>query len=393
MIHKKTVVVVLFGVMFLLMWSVVVVQRAWAHGSMEDPVARVYQCYLEGPEHPSSAACQAAVQAGGTQEFYDWNGVNLLAADQHRQLIPDGQLCSAGKDSHRGLDLARSDWVAQPIAPDQNGNYTFVFLATAPHATKYFDFYITKDSYDPTQPLKWSDLEDTPFCHITSVTLRNGRYSMTCPLPHKTGKRLIYNIWQRSDSAEAFYSCMDVEMSRGGGATGTPTAVGPPPTSTQVAPTATPQPGATTTPVGATPTPTLMPTRPATATTCQVQYNVVSDSGSSFQTEVVITNTGSAPINQWTLTWAFPGNQLITSLWNGKVSQTGSGVLVNNQTWNAVINANGGQVDLGFVATYSGINRAPLTFLVNGAACMSSSNLEAPPATETNAVYLPMIKH
>ena len=34
------------------------------------------------------------------------------AAGRHKQLIPDGKLCSAGRDKYRGLDLARGDWPA-----------------------------------------------------------------------------------------------------------------------------------------------------------------------------------------------------------------------------------------------------------------------------------------
>ena len=39
---------------------------ASAHGTLGDPVSRVAQCYGEGPESPKSAACRAAVAAGGT---------------------------------------------------------------------------------------------------------------------------------------------------------------------------------------------------------------------------------------------------------------------------------------------------------------------------------------
>ena len=74
-------------------------QPAMAHGTMSDPPSRVYVCKAENPENPKSAACQAAVAAGGTQAFYDWNEVSLLeAGGRHRQLIPDGKLCSAGRE-------------------------------------------------------------------------------------------------------------------------------------------------------------------------------------------------------------------------------------------------------------------------------------------------------
>src|SRR5215510_1468571 len=90
--------------------SVAMISQAFAHGSMQNPISRTYECFLENPEHPTSAACQAAVAIGGTQPLYDWNEVHLLnAAGQSRQLIPDGKLCSAGLDKYKGFDQARAD--------------------------------------------------------------------------------------------------------------------------------------------------------------------------------------------------------------------------------------------------------------------------------------------
>ena len=207
------------GILFLIILILGLPSEIFAHGSMETPLSRVYNCRLENPENPKSAACQAAVQAGGTQAFYDWNSVRQGNANgQHRAIIPDGQLCGGGSSSFQGLDLARDDWVTAPIMPDAAGNFEFIYHATAPHATQSMEFYVTKDGYDPTKPLAWDDLEAQPFCTITDVTLQNQRYHMTCQLPpSKSGKHLIYHIWQRSDSPEAFYSCSDVEFKGGSG--------------------------------------------------------------------------------------------------------------------------------------------------------------------------------
>ena len=118
----------IYRVIFLSMLMFVLGHNSgYTHGSMEVPVSRVYNCFLEGPENPQSEACKAAVREGGTQALYDWNGVNSLADGRHRDVIPDGNLCSAGKESHKGLDLARDDWRATLIAADQNGNFEFVF--------------------------------------------------------------------------------------------------------------------------------------------------------------------------------------------------------------------------------------------------------------------------
>ncbi|WP_406738818.1 lytic polysaccharide monooxygenase [Streptomyces sp. NBC_00853] len=190
---------------------------AVAHGSMTDPVSRVAACYAEGPESPKSAACKAAVAAAGTQPFYDWNAVNIAnAAGNHRSLIPNGQLCSAGNDKYRGLDLARADWPASPMAA---GAHTFRYKGTAPHKGS-FELYVTKDGYDPTKPLAWSDLEPAPFAKVTDPGMQNGDYVFSGTVPNKSGRHLIYSIWQRSDSPEAFYTCSDVVFGKDNGGPG-----------------------------------------------------------------------------------------------------------------------------------------------------------------------------
>ncbi|MFS8203864.1 lytic polysaccharide monooxygenase [Streptomyces sp. CWNU-52B] len=189
---------------------------AVAHGSMTDPVSRVAACFAEGPESPKSAACKAAIAASGTQALYDWNGVNIAnAAGKSKEIIPDGKLCSAGNDKYKGLDLARDDWPSSQLT---SGNRTFHYKATAPHKGS-FELYVTKDGYDPTKPLKWSDLESKPFAQVTDPRLENGAYVFNGVVPVKSGRHLIYSIWQRSDSPEAFYTCSDVVFAEGSGGT------------------------------------------------------------------------------------------------------------------------------------------------------------------------------
>ncbi|MDI1456314.1 lytic polysaccharide monooxygenase [Streptomyces sp. ATE26] len=189
---------------------------ASAHGSMGDPVSRVAQCYAEGPESPRSAACRAAVAAGGAQALYDWNGIRIGdAAGRHRELIPDGRLCSAGNEEFKGLDLARSDWPATSV---HSGVRTFRYRVTAPHRGT-FTVYATKPGYDPAKPLGWSGLDlEHPVATVTDPVASGGFYTFTGTLPERTGRQLLYAVWQRSDSPEAFYSCSDVDF--GGGADG-----------------------------------------------------------------------------------------------------------------------------------------------------------------------------
>ncbi|MGW6529550.1 lytic polysaccharide monooxygenase [Streptomyces venezuelae] len=193
------------------------VTPAAAHGSMTDPVSRVSACFQEGPESPKSAACKAAVAASGAQAFYDWNGVNIAnAAGKSKEIIPDGKLCSAGNDKYKGLDLPRADWPSSKLAA---GNHTFRYKGTAPHKGS-FELFVTKESYDPSKPLKWSDLEEKPFVKVSDPKMENGDYVFDGKIPAREGRHLIYSIWQRSDSPEAFYTCSDVVFGKDSGGSG-----------------------------------------------------------------------------------------------------------------------------------------------------------------------------
>ena len=212
--RRKAVAVAVLGMAPLVLTALAAAPAA-AHGSMGDPVSRVAQCYAEGPENPKSAACRAAVAAGGTQALYDWNGIRIGDANgQHQTLIPDGKLCSANNAEFKGLDLARADWPATSVS---SGSYTFKYRVTAPHKGT-FKVYLTKSGYDPSQPLAWADLDlEHPVATATDPVASGGFYTFSGTLPQRSGKQLLYAIWQRSDSPEAFYSCSDVSFGGSGG--------------------------------------------------------------------------------------------------------------------------------------------------------------------------------
>ncbi|GAA2302577.1 carbohydrate-binding protein CbpC [Streptomyces hawaiiensis] len=215
--RRKVASVAALGSLPLALTALTAVPAA-AHGSMGDPVSRVSQCYAEGPEAPKSAACEAAVAAGGTQALYDWNGIRIGdAGGRHRQLIPDGKLCSANNAEFKGLDLPRADWPATTV---RSGPHTFKYRVTAPHKGT-FKVYLTKPGYDPAKPLAWKDLDlANPVATSTDPAAGGGFYTFSGKLPQRSGKHLLYAVWQRSDSPEAFYSCSDVSFGGGGGAAG-----------------------------------------------------------------------------------------------------------------------------------------------------------------------------
>ncbi len=183
---------------------------ASAHGSLTSPLSRTSACGAEG-QYAATAACQAAVQASGPQAVSQWDNLRVPnVAGRDREVIPDGRLCSGGIDTYRGLDLARPDWPATRVSA--GSAFTFTYRGTIPHKGT-FKLYVTRDGYQPSQPLRWGDLEAQPFQSFTDPELRNGSYQMAGAMPAaKSGRHVIYAIWQNTDTPDTYYSCSDVDF-------------------------------------------------------------------------------------------------------------------------------------------------------------------------------------
>ncbi|WP_055588742.1 cellulose binding domain-containing protein [Streptacidiphilus griseoplanus] len=102
---------------------------------------------------------------------------------------------------------------------------------------------------------------------------------------------------------------------------------------------------------------------------CTVTYTKSEWQG-GLTADVSVTNTGSTPVNGWTLAFGFPGDTKVTSAWNATVTQSGSAVSAKNLSYNGTIAA-GASVSFGFQGTWSGNDAGPTGFTLNGAACTS----------------------
>ena len=74
-----------------------------------------------------------------------------------------------------------------------------------------------------------------------------------------------------------------------------------------------------------------------------------------------MTNSGTAPLNGWTVSWTFPGDQKIGNAWNATVTQSGAAVTATNPSYATTI-APGAAASFGFTATYQSSNANPTSF-------------------------------
>ncbi len=72
---------------------------------------------------------------------------------------------------------------------------------------------------------------------------------------------------------------------------------------------------------------------------CAATYRVTSSWQGGYQAEVTVRNTGTAAISGWTVTWTAPAGTTIASLWNGRLTTSGSTVTVRNEPYNGQLAA------------------------------------------------------
>jgi predicted carbohydrate-binding protein with CBM5 and CBM33 domain len=414
---------------------------AQAHGGLTYPQTRTYACYLDGLAGgqaagqggnmlPTNPICKT-VLAYNSYPFYTWYGDLLsLIAGQH-QTIPDGKLC--GPDTKfDAFNTPSTDWPTTTLV--SGSTITIQYAAVVPHPGKFMQ-YITKDGWDPSKPLSWSDLEPAPFDTAVNPPTRTGgptgpEYYWNAKLPTKSGRHIIFSIWERSDSPESFYNCSDVVFT---GGTGTPTPTPTPGGGDTTAPTTPGQPSlvsatgtsaalswpASTDAVGVTSytvhnastnatlatstspaasvsgltagtqysvyvvahdaagnasgkSPTLVfNSGSAPSAACQVKFDVSNSWSGGFIGQVSVYNDSMTPLSSWELRWTFTKGEKLTQAWNSVATQTGTTVSAKNAAWNGTVEHHN-SVSFGFMGSTTSTPGQPTGITLNGIACTTA---------------------
>ncbi|MDG4794110.1 serine/threonine-protein kinase [Micromonospora sp. WMMD1082] len=103
-------------------------------------------------------------------------------------------------------------------------------------------------------------------------------------------------------------------------------------------------------------------------TPCQVTYALRKDSGKDFTAQLSLTNTGDRELRDWTMSFAFPGEQQVTGATPAPVRQQGRAVAVQPDPKRPAL-APGATEKLNLTGRYTGANPLPVEFRVGEAVC------------------------
>jgi predicted carbohydrate-binding protein with CBM5 and CBM33 domain len=208
-----------------LLVTTVLVDTAFSHGSTIDPASRQYSCWKRWGsdfQNPAMATedpmCWQAWQRD-TNAMWNWNGLYREGvAGNHQGALPDGQLCSGGLTStgrYAAMDVP-GEWHAVEVP----NNFTVTVHDQALHGADYYRIYVTRQGFDPTtDQLRWADLslvaetgvippgEGTP---SDDPVLNGVSVSIDVSAPGRTGRHIVFMIWQASHFDQTFYGCSDV---------------------------------------------------------------------------------------------------------------------------------------------------------------------------------------
>jgi chitin-binding protein len=108
-------------------------------------------------------------------------------------------------------------------AANLSTNFTWTMHDQARHGADYIRIYVTRQGYNPlTQRLAWGNLEllkDTGKIlpgvgEPSSDPVLNGvSISTSVSAPGRSGRHIVYAIWQASHSDQSYYFCSDVNFS------------------------------------------------------------------------------------------------------------------------------------------------------------------------------------
>ena len=191
-------------------------EQVWYHGYVRSPRSRVVAAVddkLVKVQDPQSI-----------EAFKGYPKYEHVHKGQVQHPPPDGKLASAGLAPYAPLDAPKlpngKDWPAMTVSP--GGTIRWSWWLTACHKTEKWHYWITKDDWDPSKPLTRAQFEPEPMATLHwHMDPNTADWMSPLPiqdvhhwikLPKKTGRHVIYAVWDVADTANAFYQVTDVNF-------------------------------------------------------------------------------------------------------------------------------------------------------------------------------------
>lgn len=180
-------------------------QVANAHGYIQDPPSRDFGCRL-------------GLNSGCGQAQYEPQSAGELPKGFPLGGPSDGSIVGGNGAFSALNEQAANRWHLVPLDKHE---IEFKWAYTAPHVTSKWEYFITRNDWNPNAALARASFESTPFCVIEGhgkAANDPSHPKHNCVIPtDRTGHHVILGIWTVGDTDSAFYKAIDVDIQVDGG--------------------------------------------------------------------------------------------------------------------------------------------------------------------------------
>lgn len=172
------------------------------HGIIDEPKCRAFLCTAEG----------GALNINCGQ--VEWEPQSLEGPKGFPDGGPvDGAIASAGNERFAPLDEQSADrWHKEPL---KTGNNVLHWRIEVQHRTESWQLYITREDWDPNQPLSRAQFDLRPLYDKSAddeIPPESVTIEYTIP-ENYSGYHVLLAVWNVADTGNAFYQVIDTEIS------------------------------------------------------------------------------------------------------------------------------------------------------------------------------------
>lgn len=196
------------------------------HGHVFSPPSRAWYAYKDG------LLDEGALNQREAGKFFPATEGNLQDPTAPSDVMnfappPDGKIASANQATGAVLDEPGANrWKKNDV---QSGDPLDVsWHYSAAHVTRRWNYFITKEGWDPAKQLSRAQFEATPFFKVenehqpywshTDELMPVNPTTHSLPLPQRTGYHVLLAVWEVANTGNAFYQVIDLNfLSSGGG--------------------------------------------------------------------------------------------------------------------------------------------------------------------------------
>ncbi|WXL24656.1 N-acetylglucosamine-binding protein GbpA [Ectopseudomonas mendocina] len=198
-------------------------QQASAHGFVESPKSRTFMCHSEGGQLNTNCGSVAyepqsveyVGRPGGSHSHFP-SDAQACTGDFTKCGPADGTIAAGGLSGFSALnEQTATRWTKNLVKP---GPLNVSWLYRASHATRYWQFYITKKDWNPNQPLTRASFEAKPLLDeawpaLNAPVPSGQRTHHTVNIPaDRSGYHVLLATWKVHDTDATFYQVIDLDI-------------------------------------------------------------------------------------------------------------------------------------------------------------------------------------